>query len=202
MAGLPREDFPALPEAKGEQAASRSRPSVLRDLIARTAFAITAEDARYYLAGALLRAGQGRRGAWWRPTGTGCPTRTARRRSRSTEPQRVLVPRKAIHELARLLEDEDERARSSRSRTTCVFTRRRPHARLEDDRGAVPGLREGDRGDRRQEGDAGARAPGHGHPPREPALLGAQPRRQAQPRRRASSSSPPRRPTWARRASR
>jgi DNA polymerase-3 subunit beta len=53
VAGLPREDFPALPEPKGGRGLEIPG-SVLRELIARTAFAITAEDARYYLAGALL----------------------------------------------------------------------------------------------------------------------------------------------------
>ena len=53
MAGLPREDFPALPEGKAKGGVEMPA-DVLRELIARTAFAITAEDARYYLAGALL----------------------------------------------------------------------------------------------------------------------------------------------------
>ena len=53
MAGLPKEDFPALPEGKASKGIEIPG-EVLRDLIARTAFAITAEDARYYLAGALL----------------------------------------------------------------------------------------------------------------------------------------------------
>src|SRR2546428_5158431 len=53
MAGLPREDFPALPEGKPSKGVEIPG-EVLRDLVARTSFAITAEDARYYLAGALL----------------------------------------------------------------------------------------------------------------------------------------------------
>ena len=53
MAGLPREDFPTLPEAKAGKAVEIPA-EVLRSLIQRTGFAITAEDARYYLAGALL----------------------------------------------------------------------------------------------------------------------------------------------------
>ena len=53
MAGLPREDFPTLPEAEGRRGIEMPA-RVLRELIQRTAFAITAEDARYYLAGALL----------------------------------------------------------------------------------------------------------------------------------------------------
>jgi DNA polymerase-3 subunit beta len=105
MAGLPREDFPALPEGKGK-GGIEIPGEVLRDLIARTAFAITAEDARYYLAGALLLlepeavsmvATDGHRLSY------------ARRKAalKLSEPQRVLIPRKAIHELARLLEDEE-----------------------------------------------------------------------------------------------
>jgi DNA polymerase III subunit beta len=79
---------------------------VLRQLIARTAFAVTAEDARYYLAGALLVlepdsvamvATDGHRLAY------------AQRRVaiKLGEPTRVLVPRKAIQELGRLLEEEE-----------------------------------------------------------------------------------------------
>lgn len=105
MAGLPREDFPALPEGK-PKGGLEIPGEVLRDLIARTAFAITAEDARYYLAGALLLL---------EPEGVsmvatdGHRLSYARRKAtlKLSEPQRVLVPRKAIHELARLLEEEE-----------------------------------------------------------------------------------------------
>jgi len=101
MAGLPREDFPALPEAKGTGGVELPVPA-LRELISRTAFAVTAEDARYYLAGALLIlekdslsmvATDGHRLAYAQRH---APVKTA-------EAQRVLVPRKALQELARLL---------------------------------------------------------------------------------------------------
>ncbi|HEX6739411.1 MAG TPA: DNA polymerase III subunit beta [Vicinamibacteria bacterium] len=105
MAGLPREDFPALPEAKAKGGIELPAEA-LRQLIARTAFAVTAEDARYYLAGALLVldrdsvamvATDGHRLAY------------AQRRAevKVGEPTRVLVPRKAIQELGRLLEEEE-----------------------------------------------------------------------------------------------
>jgi DNA polymerase-3 subunit beta len=105
MAGLPREDFPALPEGK-PQGGIEIPGEVLRDLITRTAFAITAEDARYYLAGALLLL---------EPEGVSMVATDGHRLSYArrkatlmlSEPQRVLVPRKAIHELARLLEEEE-----------------------------------------------------------------------------------------------
>jgi DNA polymerase-3 subunit beta len=105
MAGLPKEDFPSLPDPKAGK--GLELPSaVLRDLIARTAFAITAEDARYYLAGALLVLDKA--GAAMVAT-DGHRLSYAHRKATLpvTEPMRVLVPRKAIYELARLLETED-----------------------------------------------------------------------------------------------
>ena len=58
---------------------------------------------------------------WWPRTATASPTRTARRRCRSTEPLRVLVPRKAIHELARLLEDGGRRRTFQQVENHLVF---------------------------------------------------------------------------------
>jgi DNA polymerase-3 subunit beta len=104
IAGLPREDFPALPEARSGKGIELPADA-LRGLIARTAFAITAEDARYYLAGALfvlekdglsMVATDGHRLSYARHK---TPLKV-------TETQKVLVPRKAIHELATLLEGE------------------------------------------------------------------------------------------------
>jgi len=105
MAGLPKEDFPALPEGKPSRGIEIPG-EVLRDLISRTAFAITAEDARYYLAGALLVLDKD--GAAMVAT-DGHRLSYAHRKAalKLTEPVRVLIPRKAIHEIARLLETED-----------------------------------------------------------------------------------------------
>jgi DNA polymerase-3 subunit beta len=105
MAGLPREDFPTLPEGRASTGVEIPA-EVLRDLISRTAFAITAEDARYYLAGALLLLDKD--GASMVATDGHRLSYAHRMVSlKLTEPQRVLVPRKAIQELARLLETED-----------------------------------------------------------------------------------------------
>jgi DNA polymerase-3 subunit beta len=104
MAGLPKEDFPALPNAQTGKGVELPGEA-LRDLIARTAFAITAEDARYYLAGALLVlqkdglsmiATDGHRLAY---ANRKVPLKV-------TETVKVLIPRKAIHELASLLEGD------------------------------------------------------------------------------------------------
>jgi DNA polymerase III subunit beta len=103
MAGLPREEFPSLPEGPGGRGIELPA-ALLRELVQRTAFAITAEDARYYLAGALLAldkdgaamvATDGHRLAWAQRKAT----------LKLDAPVRVLVPRKAISELARLIEE-------------------------------------------------------------------------------------------------
>ena len=102
MAGLPKEDFPALPEAAAK-GGIEVPADVLRDLIARTSFAITGEDARYYLTGALLL---------FESDGLAMVTTDGHRLSYARRKaalkvegaQRLLVPRKAIHELSRLLD--------------------------------------------------------------------------------------------------
>lgn len=105
MAGLPREDFPALPEGKARGGVELPG-ALLRELIERTAFAITTEDARYYLAGALLALDK--EGAAMVAT-DGHRLAYARRKAplAVSEPQKVLVPRKAVSEVARLLEEEE-----------------------------------------------------------------------------------------------
>src|SRR5215208_5937664 len=51
MQTLPREDFPTLPEISGKARATLPRAAV-REMVAKTQFAITGEDTRYFLNGA------------------------------------------------------------------------------------------------------------------------------------------------------
>ena len=53
MQTLPREDFPTLPEGGGAGALQLPR-AALKEMIAKTLFAITGEDTRFFLNGALL----------------------------------------------------------------------------------------------------------------------------------------------------
>src|SRR6476620_174986 len=53
MQTLPREDFPTLPDGTGVYSASLPR-DVLKHMVAKTQFAITGEDTRYFLNGALF----------------------------------------------------------------------------------------------------------------------------------------------------
>lgn len=52
IAGLPQEDFPAIAEPKAT--AVKIAPGVLSKLITRTVFAISTEDSKYTLSGALM----------------------------------------------------------------------------------------------------------------------------------------------------
>ena len=69
MQTLPREDFPTLPEAGGAPTATLPR-SAVKEMVAKTQFAITGEDTRYFLNGALfvLRAGLDEPGRHRRPS--------------------------------------------------------------------------------------------------------------------------------------
>jgi DNA polymerase III subunit beta len=53
MQTLPREDFPTLPEGTGNGRATLGRDA-LKEMVAKTQFAITGEDTRYFLNGALF----------------------------------------------------------------------------------------------------------------------------------------------------
>lgn len=107
MQTLPREDFPALPEAGGQTRVSLPG-AALREMVAKTQFAITGEDTRYFLNGAkfilqpqslALVATDGHRLALVEVThDTGV-----------TDPVGVILPKKTLLELGKLLaEGEDE----------------------------------------------------------------------------------------------
>src|SRR3954462_180017 len=53
MQTLPREDFPTLPESGGTPSATLLRTSV-KEMVSKTQFAITGEDTRFFLNGALF----------------------------------------------------------------------------------------------------------------------------------------------------
>jgi DNA polymerase-3 subunit beta len=106
LAGLPREDFPALPQRR-RSGEIEIAGEVLRDLTGRTAFAITGEDARYFLSGALLVVESG--GVALVAT-DGHRLSYARREGacgNNSVAKRVLVPRKAVYEIGRLLEADE-----------------------------------------------------------------------------------------------
>jgi len=109
MQTLPREDFPTLPDAPGTVSAGLARESVRR-MIEKTQFAITGEDTRYFLNGALFLL---------RPDGMSLVSTDGHRLAHITVPRerakgakddenRVILPRKTLLELGRLLAEGGE----------------------------------------------------------------------------------------------
>jgi DNA polymerase-3 subunit beta len=108
MQTLPREDFPTLPEAGAAPAQTLPREA-LKEMIAKTQFAITGEDTRYFLNGALfvlrpdsltLVATDGHRLALV------SVSREAKGKKEGEE-IRAILPKKTLGELARLLAEGD-----------------------------------------------------------------------------------------------
>jgi DNA polymerase-3 subunit beta len=109
MVGLPPEDFPKLPEAQFDPGV-RIPGAMFRSMIERIIFATTADDARYSLNGALLLlrnnfaalvASDGHRLAYI--------SRELPVKPKASE-VKVVVPRKALAEVARLCGELDEEA--------------------------------------------------------------------------------------------
>lgn len=106
MQTLPREDFPTLPDATGTVSATLPR-EVLKHMVAKTQFAITGEDTRYFLNGALfilrpdsmsLVSTDGHRLAL-----IAVPREKGKSKGKPEDEVRVILPRKTLLELGRLL---------------------------------------------------------------------------------------------------
>jgi DNA polymerase-3 subunit beta len=113
MQTLPREDFPTLPDATGGVSAELPREAV-RQMIQKTQFAITGEDTRYFLNGALfllrpdsmgLVSTDGHRLAHITVARDG---KAAKGTKAESDENRVILPRKTLLELGRLLAEGGE----------------------------------------------------------------------------------------------
>ena len=108
---LPREDFPTLPESSGTPTAMLPRAAI-KEMVAKTQFAITGEDTRYFLNGAqfILRpdsmslvATDGHRLALVTCKRDG----KAKPGSKDAEENKAILPKKTLGELSRLLMEGD-----------------------------------------------------------------------------------------------
>ena len=106
IAGLPQEDFPSLPESKAK--VIRLPAEAVSKLIARTIFAISTEDAKYTLSGALMVL---------KPGSITMVATDGHRLAHVERPEpledvteeiRVLVPKKAMGELVRMIAESPE----------------------------------------------------------------------------------------------
>src|SRR5204862_2959387 len=113
MQTLPREDFPTLPESAGTASATLPR-SAVKEMVAKTQFAITGEDTRYFLNGAqfVLRADSmslvatdGHRLALVTAARDGKGKKSVS--GSAEEENKAILPKKTLGELARLLSEGD-----------------------------------------------------------------------------------------------
>jgi DNA polymerase-3 subunit beta len=106
IAGLPQEDFPAIAEPKST--AVKIAPEVLSKLITRTVFAISTEDSKFTLSGALMLIKPGS----ITMVATDGHRLTHIEKSESfddvSEEIRVLVPKKAMVELVKMVSESGE----------------------------------------------------------------------------------------------
>ena len=100
MATLPREDFPTLAEPRGEAVTIPRK--ALREMIAKTQFAITDEDTRYYLNGALLVL-KGKQMTMVATDGHRLALVNVAREDALEAEKRAIVPKKTLTELSKLL---------------------------------------------------------------------------------------------------
>jgi DNA polymerase III subunit beta len=109
MQKLPREDFPTLPESAGGATVALA-PSALKEMVSKTQFAITGEDTRFFLNGALfvlrsdsmsLVATDGHRLALVNVNRNGKSAKDP------DEENKAILPKKTLGELARLLAEGD-----------------------------------------------------------------------------------------------
>ena len=124
MQTLPKEDFPAVPEATGAINATLPRAAI-REMVAKTQFAITGEDTRYFLNGALfilqpgsmsLVATDGHRLAL---VNVDRPKTAAK--GKDGEEVRAILPRKTLWELGKLLSESDSDIQYERGENHLFF---------------------------------------------------------------------------------
>jgi DNA polymerase-3 subunit beta len=122
MQTLPREDFPTLPESSGGGKAQLPG-SAMKEMVAKTQFAITGEDTRFFLNGAqftlrdetmslvatdghrlaLVTTKRDGKGA----ASQGAPAKREAVADKNGEGDKVILPKKTLGELARLLSESD-----------------------------------------------------------------------------------------------
>lgn len=121
MQAMPADDFPSLPHPSG--AASLSLPAAkLGQMIARTQFATTSDDTRYFLNGVLLVASAGEFSLVATDGHRLSLVRAEREGEGPAEEVRVILPKKTVAELARLLLEVEGNVEYERQENHLFFT--------------------------------------------------------------------------------
>ncbi|MBI4341469.1 MAG: DNA polymerase III subunit beta [Candidatus Omnitrophica bacterium] len=104
--GLPAEDFPVLPPTDGGEGV-RIPQAALKALVAQTAYAMSMEETRFILNGALLAA-QKNTLTMVATDGRRLAVATAAATSVGKQPLEAVIPSKTVRELGRLLQEETD----------------------------------------------------------------------------------------------
>lgn len=103
--GLPAEDFPVLPQSEEEKGVALPQ-SLLKQLIARTAHAMSAEETRFIFNGTFISA-QKNELTMAATDGRRLAVAKAPLNAAAKSPMQAVVPSKTVRELGRLLQDDD-----------------------------------------------------------------------------------------------
>src|SRR5437763_12255650 len=132
MQTLPREDFPTLPESGSGGGAPRATlpRAALKEMVSKTAFAITGEDTRYFLNGALfvlrpdsmnLVATDGHRLALVSVARDAKGRKESAADGADDSEIKAILPKKTLGELARLLVEGDDDIKYERGENHLFF---------------------------------------------------------------------------------
>ncbi len=105
--GIPADDFPTLPTIADAQPMGRIDPGVLREMVGQVAFAAATDDSRPVLAGVFTEFQSGRL-TMAAADGFRLSVRSADMLEMSGESLSVVIPARAIQELARILSDQQD----------------------------------------------------------------------------------------------
>lgn len=105
LKGLPRDDFPRLPELRGEPVLTLPG-GVLRDMIRKTIFAVSSDLTRHALNGVLLHLDEGEIRMVATDGHRLAIARQPHGAASGAAPASALIPRKALSEIAKIIRDE------------------------------------------------------------------------------------------------
>lgn len=120
MQTLPREDFPTVPDAGGDSAETVAREP-LRSMVTKTQFAITGEDTRYFLNGALFVLKPGTMSLIATDGHRLALATSERAGGGGGEEVQAILPRKTLGELSRLLAGGEGEVRYTRGESHLFF---------------------------------------------------------------------------------
>ncbi len=123
MQTMPREEFPTLPETTGSVTATLPR-AALSHMVAKTQFAITGEDTRYFLNGALFVLGPDKMSLVSTDGHRLALISVPREKAPGTadaDEVKIILPKKTMLELGRLVTETDQDVRYERQENHLFF---------------------------------------------------------------------------------